>query len=545
MAAEVTALQPIKHPSTEFTVTPEQKYWRSFTSQLLLPSPHSSPITSIAFPPPSSTPISSALEAFVVTSGTRLQLYSTRTRKLLKTISRFGVSDTAHSGRIRRDGRVVVAGGDSGAIQAFDVNSRAILRTWNEHKQPVWVTEWHPSELTTLMSASDDTTVRLWDLPSDDSTRKFVGHQDYVRSGCFMIGQANGMVVTGSYDQTVRVWDPRIADKAAMVFKHSAAVESVLPMHEGTTLLAAAGNQVSVLDLVAARPREMLRNHQKTVTSLALASKGTRILTGALDGHVKVFDTKSWDVIAGFKYPSPILSLSVVSSGGNQEDKHLVVGLQSGLLSVRSRQSGQQKTAAKKRQKEMQALVEGKIEEYDRKQKKRARGRGWEKATRGKDYTGEGADIVIDGNSRGKLVGSRRIKWQHALFKGRYEDALDIVLAPENKNHATNANVLTLLTALHHRSALRVALSNRDEQTLQPILKWVTKHIGDPRITKITTRTATELLDIYSEHLGTSHEIDMLFKRLYDQVRNNAEIAQVCWNTRGMLQMLCGGNTGT
>lgn len=423
MATEVRPLQPVKLPAALSALTPEQKYWKTFSSQLLLPSPHSSPVTHISAPAftPSSTQLNGP-ETFAVTSGGRVQVFSSRTRKVVKTITRFGVEDRAHSGDIRRDGRVLLAGGDSGAIQAFDVNSRAILKTWKEHKQPVHVTKWSPAELTTLMSASDDTTVRLWDLPSDKSTQTFVGHQDYVRCGGFMPGQADRLLFSGSYDQTVRLWDPRIRGKAVMVFKHAAAVESVLPLPSGTTLLAAAENTISVLDLVAGRPLQLLRNHQKTVTSLALANNGERVLSGGLDGHVKVFETTGWNVVAGFKYPSPILSLDVISSGTEREDKHLAVGMENGLLSLKTRLSGQQKVVARERAKEMKALMEGKIEEYDRKK----RGKGWEKRLRGRDFTGEGADIVIDGNDRGKI--KNMSKWETALRKGQYEKALDLVL---------------------------------------------------------------------------------------------------------------------
>ena len=319
MAAEVQPLQPIKLPSGPSQLTYEQKYWQSFTSELRLdPSQHSSPITHISHPPPSTTLGLPALDQFAVTTGPRIQIFSTRTRKVVKTISRFGVDDIAHSGNIRRDGRIVVAGGDSGIIQAFDLKSRAILKTWKEHKQPVWVTQWHPSDLTTLMSCSDDRTVRLWDLPGDTSTNTFNGHQDYVRCGTFMPTQS-GLLVSGSYDQTVRLWDSRAGGKSVMVFKHAAAIEAILPMPSGTALLAASDNTISVLDVVAAKPIQVLKNHQKTVTSLALAGNGERVLSGALDGHVKVFETTGWNVVAGMKYPSPILSLSVISSGSGAQ----------------------------------------------------------------------------------------------------------------------------------------------------------------------------------------------------------------------------------
>lgn len=427
----------------------------------------------------------------------------------------------------------MVAGDESGKIQVFDVNSRAILKTWEEHKQPVWTTKFSPTELTTLMSASDDRTVRLWDLPSQASTMTFTGHTDYVRSGSFMPGTMSNLIVTGSYDETVRLWDPRVPNKAAMVFKHAAPVEAVLPMPSGTTVLASAENQISILDLVAGKPLQLLKNHQKTVTSLCLASNGTRLVSGGLDGHVKIFETTGWNVVAGSKYPSPVLSVNVISAGANREDRHLVVGMESGALSIRTRLSGQQKVKEREREKEMQALLAGTVEEYDRKNKKRTR--GVEKKLRGMDFLGEGADVIIEGNESRKR--KHEAPWERDLRQARYVQALDSVL----EERMPPITVLTLLTALKHRSAMRAAFQGRDETTVQPILEWVIKHITDPRYVNICVDSALLLLDIYSEHVGGSPDLERNFKLLHRRVRTEVERSQQAYMTSGMLEMLMTG----
>ncbi|MCJ1229720.1 hypothetical protein MMC12_006389 [Toensbergia leucococca] len=528
MSAPVTSLQPLKLPPGPSPLTPEQVYWRTFKSQQLIPSPSNNPITHISTPPANSSKLSQPVDQFVVTTGTRVQIFSIRTRRLIKTISRF--DDVAHGSEIRRDGRVMVAGDESGTIQVFDVNSRAILKTWKEHKQPVWTTKFSPNELTMLMSASDDRTVRLWDLPSQESVTTFVGHQDYVRTGAFMLGQASSLLVTGSYDQTVKLWDPRAPAKAVMTFKHAAPIESVLPMPSGTSVLAAADNQIAVLDLVAARPLRLLQNHQKTVTSLCLASNDSRLVTGGLDGHLKILETTGWNVVAASKYPSPILSLAVISSGVSREDRHLVVGMQSGILSVKTRLSGQQKVKERERQKEMQALIDGKIEDLDKKRAK-LRPKGWEKRLRGRDFMGESADIVIEGDPR-----KRRAKekpWEVQLRRGKYAAALDSVLEKED-----TITITTLLTALRHRSAMRTALSGRDDVSLQPIFKWVNKQITNPRYVTICVDVGLLILDLYSSNMGQSAKIDELMNRLHQGVRREVERAQQAWQTEGMLGML-------
>lgn len=530
MSAPVIPLQPVKFASGPSPITSEQKYWRSFKSPLAITSPSSHPITHISSPLPPSNTLLHPSDHFAVTTGPRVEIFSIRSRRLVKTISRF--DDVAHGADIRRDGRIMVAGDETGAIQVFDINSRAILKTWKEHKQPVWCTKFSSSESTALMSASDDWTVRLWDLPTQESTCTFVGHQDYIRSAAFMPGQASSLVVSGSYDQTVKIWDSRAPANAVMTFKHAAPIESVLPMPSGTMILAASDNQISVLDLVAARPLHILKNHQKTVTSLCLASNNTRLVSGGLDGHLKIFETTGWNSVAGSKYPSPILSLAVIGAGATLEDRHIAVGMQSGILSIKTRLAGRAKVKDKERQREMQALIEGTADVLEKKRAKK-RPKGWERRARGRNFTGEGADIIIEGN------GPKRKKlspWEALLRKGKYAEALDKVFSGQK----SSSTIVTLLTALRHRSAMRTALSGRDDVSLQPILNWTCRNIRNPRYVELCTDSGLLILDLYAAYMGESPQIDALLARLHRTVRNEVDRSQQAWQTKGMLEMLAG-----
>ncbi len=550
MAAEVLPLAQVKLPSGPSPVTAEQRYWRSFKNQKSHTSTASWPISHISFPAAAASPVSNSLVAatklndlFAVTSGPRVDIFSIRKREPLKTIGRF--DSEAHCGEIRADGRVLVAGEDSGRMQVFDVGggTRAvILKTWHIHKQPVWVTKWSPTELTTLMSASDDKTVRLWDLPSNNPSRMFSGHSDYVRCGAFMPGGNSNLLVSGSYDETVRVWDARSPGGAVMTFKHADPVEDVLPLPSGTTLLAAAGSAISVLDLVAAKPIRLITNHQKTVTTLSLASNGRRVVSGSLDGHVKVFETADWNVVADSKYPSPILSLSVVAAGAAQEDRHLAVGMQSGVLSLRTRLSG----AAAEKARERAAVEAARdigteaLEKLDAQKAKRKRAAVTNKTM---ELLGENVDVIIPTDTQGLGPGggrARRTKlkpWQRNFRQGRYAAALDEVIDMAGPQYQP-VTALTLLIALRHRSALREALEGRDELTVLPLLKWASKYMSDPRYLAVCVDMAFHLLDLYSEHVGGSAELAAQFQALLGKVSKEVEKAQMAIQTNGMVESL-------
>lgn len=85
--------------------TQDSKYFKSFKSSFIK---EYAPITSINFS--NSNP-----SRYAVTSATRVQVYNPKSNQLTKTISRF--KDVARSGEIRNDGKLLIAGDDSGLIQ--------------------------------------------------------------------------------------------------------------------------------------------------------------------------------------------------------------------------------------------------------------------------------------------------------------------------------------------------------------------------------------------------------------------------------------------
>lgn len=102
--------QPVvvqKHPRpAQAKHSPESRYWRQFKHPVFVK--EYAPVTSVHFSP-------SKPHKYAVTAATRVQIYAPRTQKVTKTISRF--KDVARSGCIRSDGKLLVAGDDTGLIQ--------------------------------------------------------------------------------------------------------------------------------------------------------------------------------------------------------------------------------------------------------------------------------------------------------------------------------------------------------------------------------------------------------------------------------------------
>lgn len=300
--------------------SPESRHWRQYKNPVFIK--EYAPITSVHFS-------NTKPHRYAVTAATRVQVYTPRTQKITRTISRF--KDVARSGNIRPDGKLVVAGDDSGLVQVrlvqfltcrcmnsfcqiFDINSRAILRTLDSHKQPVHVSKFSALSPTQILTCSDDTTAKVWDIPSQASICTFFDHNDYVRTGQFSTSCPN-VVLTGSYDGTVRLFDTRTAACEMVMggnLHANAPVEQVLMLPSGTVAISSAGPIIRVWDMVAGgRCLRAISNHQKTVTALTLNANASRLLTGGLDHMVKVYDVGSYEVVHTMRYPAPVLCLAI------------------------------------------------------------------------------------------------------------------------------------------------------------------------------------------------------------------------------------------
>ncbi|KAG7096906.1 hypothetical protein E1B28_004311 [Marasmius oreades] len=501
-------------PSSSFKHSSEGKYWRSFKNSVFFK--EYAPVTSIHFSP-------SKPHRYAVTAATRVQVYAPRTQKVTKTISRF--KDIARSGCIRADGKLLVAGDDTGLIQVFDINSRAILRTFDSHKQPVHVTKFSLLAPTQVLSCSDDTTAKLWDVPSQSCISSFTSHTDYVRSGQASTSNPH-LILTGSYDSTVRLFDTRSGNCELVMSaggsgrEGNVPVEQVLMFPSGTVAVSAAGPILRVWDIVAGgRCVRALSNHQKTVTSLTFDSGASRLLTGSLDQMVKVYDVSTYKVVHTMRYPAPLLCLAI-----SPDETHIAAGMTDGTLSVRRRQP-KESEANNAAAVATTILQSGTYDSF----LGSSLGQGQLKGKGKAKPLGDVNELRIESRR------SRRLKNYDKFLKSfKYSAALDAVL----KKNVPPTIAFSLIQELIHRDGLRIALSYRDDVMLEPVLRLLVRHTTDSRFGQMVCDVASVVIEMYTPILGQSPVIDGLFIQLRRKVMAEIRFQKEVQRTKGALDMV-------
>lgn len=482
----------VKNAVLPAQTTPEQRYWRGYTNTQLVKEHNA--VSHIAFNPISPYD-------FAVTSSTRIQVFSSKTREVIKTFSRF--KDTVYSGEYRFDGKLLVAGDASGLVQIFDAyQPRTLLVTINPSTHPTHVTKFHPSVSTTLLTASDDRVARLYDISNaHNPILSFDDHEDYIRTATFV--QGSNLVTTGCYDGFVRLFDPRVGNDPVAKFDQANPVEDVLSLTP-TTMATAAGPTVKIWDITAGKCINEMANFQKTVTCLADAGEDRGLLAGSLDGHIKVFDPLNWDVKFGWKFGGGVLSCGV-----SPNSKHFVAGLVSGLLSVKTR-----KTEPKVKQ-----------------GVKQVKSNAFKKMMRGSEYHGEEEHRIV--NDKPKPQRKLRL-YEKRLNAFRWSDALDAAFIPGMSRELT----VTVLEELKKRGKVRASLYGRDETTLEPLLSWSIKAIEDVRSVYIVSDWLAVVIEMYGGLINRSPVLEELLLTLKKKLRQEIEKAKEAQKIEGMLQLL-------
>jgi len=168
-----------------------------------------------------------------------------------------------------------------------------------------------------LATGSWDDTARLWDLKATGPATEPIilrGHEGPVVALAFSLPSepAEGhsrWLATGSWDDTVRLWDLTASDPAAepiVLRGHKGGVRAVAFSPEGRWLASGSGDDTARLwDLKAsdllAKPLA-LHDHESDIVAVAFSPNGRWLATGSLDATARL-----WDLAASEPAAEPIV----------------------------------------------------------------------------------------------------------------------------------------------------------------------------------------------------------------------------------------------
>ena len=142
------------------------------------------------------------------------------------------------------------------------------------------------------LSGSWDGTLRLWDLQSGETSRRFVGHSKDVLSVAFSAD--NRQIVSGSRDKTINLWNTLGQLKYTLADDgHQEWVSCVrFSPNLSTPLVVSAGwdKLVKVWSLTTCKLRNNLVGHNGYVNTVTVSPDGSLCASGGKDGIAMLWD---------------------------------------------------------------------------------------------------------------------------------------------------------------------------------------------------------------------------------------------------------------
>src|SRR5207249_3985718 len=142
-----------------------------------------------------------------------------------------------------------------------------------------------------------DHTLRVWDAESGRELVCLRGHQavsgeqalyrNVYEDGVKSVGfSPNGrLIVSGSYDRTVRLWDWASASELACLTGHENGVTAVAFSPDGRHIVSASQDEtIRLWEAVPDIPLTPLYRHPSPLTHLCFSPNGQMLVSGSLDG---------------------------------------------------------------------------------------------------------------------------------------------------------------------------------------------------------------------------------------------------------------------
>ncbi|OYD90727.1 ribosome assembly protein 4 [Nostoc sp. 'Peltigera membranacea cyanobiont' 213] len=201
-----------------------------------------------------------------------------------------GHSSPVRSVAYSPNGQQLASASEDYTIKIWEVSSGKLLKTFKGHSRLVFSVAYSPNGQQ-LASTSEDNTIKIWDVSSGKLLKTLKG-RDWGYSVAY---SPNGQqLASANYDSTIKIWDVSSGKLLKILKGHTGSVTSVAYSPNGQQLASASfDNTIKIWDVSSTKPLKTLRDHSGYVWSVAYSRNGQQLASASADKTIKIWDVSS------------------------------------------------------------------------------------------------------------------------------------------------------------------------------------------------------------------------------------------------------------
>jgi serine/threonine protein kinase len=230
-----------------------------------------------------------------------------------------GHSDEVNSLAINSSGTSLVSASDDKTIKIWNLNDTQEIRTLKGHLDKVYTVAISP-DAQTLVSGSQDNTVKVWKFNTGKELHTLKGHTALVNS--VAISPDGQAIASGSYDKTIKIWNLKTGEELRTLRGHTSEVLSVafslsspksfypqrnpkFPVsfkNPGDLVVSASADKtIKVWNLKTGKEIRTFKGHVADVNAVAISPDGQMLVSASDDRTIKLWNLNTGKEIRTFK----------------------------------------------------------------------------------------------------------------------------------------------------------------------------------------------------------------------------------------------------
>lgn len=271
----------------------EDTYWLASQNKLFLHSPsgvrqlgeHQKIITDM---------VKSSDNRYIITTGLDgdIKIWAASDGRLAKIT---GMQTPARHLAISPSGQMFASAHENNLVHLWSLPAGERLKTIDNLKKPATSLVFSPDEKN--LAIASDKKVIIQNLSADKPAFQLKGHEDRIRS--MIYNHKGNILISASDDASIRVWDLLNQSSTKVLISHTNPVTTIKLSPDGCfALTAGAGQVVRIWDTSTWLVIANFKAADEEIHSLCFSSDGTKIMTGSFDGYLRLWDLKQIPQIA-------------------------------------------------------------------------------------------------------------------------------------------------------------------------------------------------------------------------------------------------------